>query len=151
MDYSFDITLKTRMLFKSILESLSLEGLNKVPERYNNNIFWNIKHVLVTQQLLMYNQSGLPMTLSNNEIEAYKKGSKVEFNINQEDVEILKDQLFSTLEKAQEDYKKGIFKNFQEYTVTTKSVLSNIEDVIEFNNFHEGIHLGYVFALRKLI
>ena len=28
---------------------------------------------------------------------------------------------------------------------------TNVEDAIEFNNFHEGIHLGYVLALKRLI
>ncbi|MGB5463369.1 MAG: DinB family protein, partial [Aureibaculum sp.] len=29
--------------------------------------------------------------------------------------------------------------------------LNNIQDAIEFNNFHEGIHLGYILALKKLV
>ena len=61
----------------------------------------------------------------------------------------MKKQLFSTLEQTQVDYKKGLFKTFNEYTVSTKSVLSNIKDALEFNNFHEGIHLGYILAMKK--
>jgi len=149
MDYTFDITLKTRILFDNFLESFSLEKLNTKPKGFNNTIFWNIKHVVVTQQLLVYNLSGLPMLLSETEIEAFKKGSKYEKDATKEDVEILRKQLFSTLEQTQIDYKKGLFKTFNEYTVSTKSVLSNIEDALEFNNFHEGIHLGYILAMKK--
>ena len=149
MSYTFDITLKTRTIFNNFLESYSLELLNSKPKGFNNTIFWNIKHVVVTQQLLIYNLSGLPMLLSETEIEAFKKGSKYEKGATKEDIEILKKQLFSTLEQTQVDYKKGLFKTFNEYTVSTKSVLSNIKDALEFNNFHEGIHLGYILAMKK--
>ncbi len=29
--------------------------------------------------------------------------------------------------------------------------LESVEDAIAFNNFHEGIHLGYVMALKKAL
>jgi len=149
MSYTFDITLKTRTIFNNFLESYSLELLNSKPKGFNNTIFWNIKHVVVTQQLLIYNLSGLPMLLSETEIEVFKKGSKYEKDATKDDIEILKKQLFSTLEQTQIDYDKGLFKTFKEYTVSTKSVLSNIENALEFNNFHEGIHLGYILAMKK--
>jgi hypothetical protein len=59
--------------------------------------------------------------------------------------------LFSTIEKTKEDYKNKMFKTYNSYTVSTKSTLSNVEEAIDFNNFHEGIHLGYILALRKSI
>ncbi len=149
MNYTFDITQKTRTIFFNLLESHSLEQLNKKPEGFNNTIFWNIKHVVVTQQLLTYALSGLPLLLSEEEIEAFRKGSKAEEKATKEDVNLLKEQLFSTLEQTEKDYKKGLFKSYTEYTVSTKSVLTTIEESLEFNNFHEGIHLGYILALKK--
>lgn len=149
MTYTFDITKKTRTIFFHLLESHSLEQLNKKPEGFNNTIFWNIKHVVVTQQLLTYGLSGLPMLLSKAEIEAFKKGSKTEVAATNEEVNLLKKQLFSTLKQTEEDYKKGLFKTYTEYTVSTKSTLTTIDEALEFNNFHEGIHLGYVLALKK--
>lgn len=151
MDYTFDITLKTRAIFKNFLETFSLEQLNKKPEGFNNTIYWNIKHVVITQQLLTYALSGLPTLISEAEIEAFRKGSKTEAEATQEDVDTLKAQLFSTVEQTQIDYKEGKFKTYTEYTVSTKSVLSNIDEALAFNNFHEGIHLGYILAMKKTI
>lgn len=151
MNYTFDITLKTRKIFLQILESLSLEELNIKPKGFNNTIYWNIKHVVITQQLLIYRLSGLPVLITDTEIESFRKGTKSEEEATKVDLELLKDQLFSTLEKTKEDFEKGVFKNFNEYTVSTKSTLTNINEALEFNNFHEGIHLGYILALKKTI
>ncbi len=151
MDWSFDIAIKNRKLLKSFIENHTLEELNKVPEGFNNNIIWNIAHTIVTQQLLVYKLSGLPMVLSDEMVAAYKKGTKTEIDLSQAAVDTIKGLLFSTIEKTKEDYENKIFQTYNQYTVTTKSTLSNVEEAIEFNNFHEGIHLGYILALRKSI
>jgi hypothetical protein len=151
MDWAFDITLKNRQIMASFLDRFSLEELNKVPIGFGNNIFWNIAHLVVTQQLLTYNLSGMPMLIDDELVNKYRKGSKVEEEVTQEEVIHLKKLLFSTLERTKQDYKNGLFKNYNEYTVTTKSTLTNIEQAIEFNNFHEGIHLGYILAMKKAL
>ena len=151
MNYTFDINLKTRAIYLQFLDSLTLDQLNTKPEGFNNTIFWNIKHVVITQQLLTYRLSGLTALVSETEIEAFRKGTKSEGNATVEDVELLKSQLFSTLEKTIEDYEKGLFKSYTEYTVSTKSTLTTIDEALEFNNFHEGIHFGYVLAMKKVI
>ena len=149
MEYTLDITLKTRAIFLNMLENYTLEQLNIKPEGFNNTIFWNIKHIVVTQQLLTYGLSSLPLLITETETEDYRKGSKTEFDATIQDVEILKKQLFSTLEQTQLDYRNGIFKTFTPYTVSTKSTLTNVEEAFQFNSFHEGIHLGYILALKK--
>ena len=149
MDWAFDITVKNRQIMASFLDGFSLEELNKAPKEFNNNIIWNIAHLVVTQQLITYNLSGLPMLINDEMVKKYRKGSKVETEVSQEEVNQIKELLFSTLEMTKQDYKNGLFKNYKEYTVTTKSTLSNIEQAIEFNNFHEGIHLGYILAMKK--
>lgn len=151
MVWAFDIAIKNRILLKGFIENHTLEELNKVPDGYNNSIIWNIAHTIVTQQLLVYKLSGLPTMVSEEMIETFRKGTKTEGDLAQEDVDLIKGLLFSTIEKTKEDYKNKIFKTYNQYTVTTKSTLSNVEEAIEFNNFHEGIHLGYTLALRKSI
>ncbi|MDA9341507.1 DinB family protein [Flavobacteriaceae bacterium] len=151
MDFTFDIALKTRILFYKTLENLTLDQLNTKPKGFNNTIFWNIKHVVITQQLLIYRLSELPVLVTETEIETYKKGTKSESKATIEDIELLKYQLFSTLEKTKEDYQKGLFKKYTEYTVSTKSILTSINEALAFNNSHEGIHFGYILAMKKIL
>jgi len=149
MQYAFDINLKNRTLLSSIIEKFSLEALNKVPDGFRNNLIWNIAHVVVTQQLLIYKLSGLTMLTSDAMVEAYKKGTKVERDVTQNEVNEIKALLFTSVDKLKADYEAGVFKNYNTYTTSTNSTMTNVEEAIAFNNFHEGIHLGYILALKK--
>ena len=146
MNWTFDICLKNRTILEGFLNQFSLDELNKIPEGFSNNLIWNIAHVIVTQQLLVYGNSQLPMLVSDEMIARYRKGTKAEQEVNHDEVNEIKALLFSTLEKTQEDYFNGGFKAYTEYTVSTKSTLTNVEQALEFNNFHEGIHLGYMLT-----
>ncbi|BAO75765.1 DinB family protein [Winogradskyella sp. PG-2] len=149
MNWEFDVAIKNRTLLKSFIENHTLKELNKVPDGFSNNIIWNIAHTIVTQQILVYRLSGLRMVLSDEMVTTFKKGTKTERNLSQAEVDTIKGLLFSPIEKTKEDYDNKIFQTYNQYTVSTKSTLSNVEDAISFNNFHEGIHLGYILALRK--
>ena len=107
--------------------------------------------MVVTQQLLVYNLSGLPMALSEQEVTDYRKGSQVTANVGQAEVDLLRKQLFSLLDKTRADYNKGLFSRYKAYTVSTGTTLTDVDEAIEFNNFHEGLHLGYVMAIKRAL
>ncbi len=151
MNQLFTITATSRNMVSRILENHTLEQLNKIPEGFNNNLIWNIAHVLVTQQLLVYKLSGLPMMVSDEMIEKYKKETRPKQEVSQAEVDEIKSLLFKTLEKTKEDYNNGVFKNYQEYPTSTGFVLKNVDDAMAFNNFHEGLHIGIIMSLRKLV
>ena len=54
MDWNHNVVLKNRLLLSNFLEKFSLDQLNTVPKGYRNSIFWNVAHIVVTQQLLVY-------------------------------------------------------------------------------------------------
>ena len=151
MSQLFTITETSRNMVSKILENHSLEQLNKIPEGFSNNLIWNITHIVVTQQLLVYKLSGLPTMVSDEIIEKYKKGTKPEQTATQEEVDEIKSLLFATIKKTKEDYENGIFKNFQEYPTSTGFILNTVEDAMAFNNFHEGLHIGILMSLRKFV
>ena len=72
MNFTETITYKNRIILKRFLEEISLDDLNKIPEGFSNNIIWNIAHVVVTQQLLVYKLSGLPMHVSEEMVAKYR-------------------------------------------------------------------------------
>ena len=151
MNWAFDILLKNRAFLKSMIENYSLEDLNKIPKGFNNNIIWNVAHTIAIQQSLVYKLSGLPPVISEDMITTFKKGTKPERDLSQAEVDQIKGLLFSTVEKTKEDYENKFFRNYHTYTVTTKNTITNVLEAIEFNNYHEGIHLGYILALKNTL
>ncbi|WMX14122.1 DinB family protein [Aureispira sp. CCB-E] len=133
------------------LDGLSLEQLNYIPESHKNNIVWNIGHCLVVQQLLCYGLSNLTPYVDKSIGIKYKKGSAPEAPVTQEEVDWLKEMLLKSVDLLEKDLEEGKFQTFKPYTVGFGTHLTSIEDTVRFNNVHEGIHYGYLLALKKLL
>lgn len=151
MKKTFEITLNNRIILINFLKNIPLKSLNRIPEGFSNNIIWNIGHVLVVQQMLTYKLSGIPMLISDDLVSQFKKGSKPERDLTLEEVVEIQNQLTSTVLKTQLDYETGVFVQFHEFTSQTGFTMKTIEEALEFNNFHEGLHLGIIMQLRKLV
>lgn len=151
MDWNDTVTQQNRVLLSKFLDKFSLEQLNTVPKGFKNSIFWNIAHTVVTQQLLTYGLSGQPLLIQDQLVAHYKKGTVTVHKANKKELEELKSLLLSTLEQTKIDYDNGCFKNFRPYTTSLKVTLSTIEEAIRFNVFHEGIHLGYILAMKNCL
>jgi len=151
MDSTFKIWETNRKHYLKLIESYSLEQLNKIPEGFSNNLAWNLGHIIVAQQGLVYRLSGLPINVSDEMNEKYRNGSKPTGTTTQAEVDELKALLFSLLEQTKEDYAAGKFVTYNEYTTGTGFHLANIKDAMEFNNYHEGLHLGFMMNIRKFL
>lgn len=150
MNTQFNILRTNRKLVLKKIQGLTLEQLHKIPNGFNNNIVWNVVHLVVTQQLLHYKLSELDCLVPEELIENYRKGTKPSKKITQEKWnEIL--ELFKGLpDTLQEDFEANIFNQYSDYKTSTGFLIRNINDAIVFNNYHEGIHLGVIMALCKL-
>lgn len=151
MQQIFEITGASRNIISQILENNSLEKLNKIPEGFNNNLIWNIGHIIVVEQMLVYKLSGLPMMISDEMVEKYKKGTKPERDATQIEIDEIKSLLFKTIAQTKVDFDNKIFKNYSEYPTSTGFVIKNALDAMAFNYFHEGLHIGVIMGLRKFI
>lgn len=151
MKHQIETLKKGRALLLKVIEGLTLEQLNKIPEGSKNNIAWNIAHLVVTQQLLCNKFSGLPCAVSDEMINLYKKGTAPVKEVTAEEFETIKELLISLPIQFEKDYNAGLFVNYTEYTTSVNVTLSDIESAAAFNGFHEGIHLGAVLGLKKLV
>lgn len=151
MQSTFDINLSSRNILLKFLENNSLEQLNTIPEGFSNNLIWNIGHIVVVQQMLVYKLSGLPMMISEAMVEKYKKGTKPEAEVTQPEVDEIKHLLFATLEQSKTDFAKGIFKEYSEFTTMTGFTIRNAKEAMEFNNYHEALHTGIMMQIRKFL
>lgn len=149
---TFHLHLATRNKLLHYLATIPLEKLTLVPNGFNNSVLWNIAHCIATQQILCYKLSGLPAVVSDEFIDKYRKGTfPTDQNLSEKDVQQIKEMLISTQKQLQSDYERGFFKTFNPYATSYGFELTSIEDAIEFNNTHEGMHLGVVIALNYFL
>ncbi|MDE1205331.1 DinB family protein [Tenacibaculum larymnensis] len=151
MNKQFEVLKRSRDLVLKRIEGLSLEQLHITPEGFNNNIAWNVAHLVVTQQLLHYKLSGLNCLAPDELIEGYRKGTFPTKDFTEEEFEEVKELLIGLPETLEEDFEAGIFKEYQEYETSTGFVIDSFESAVAFNNLHEGMHLGIIMNLSKLV
>lgn len=151
MDSQFEVLKKSRELVLNLTNGLTIEQLHKIPEGFNNNIAWNVAHLVVTQQLLLYKLSGLQYLVSDELIDNYRKGTKPTETFSEEEFEEVKELLLGLSDTLKEDFSAGIFSDYTEYKTSTGFVLDSFKTALAFNNMHEGIHLGVIMAIRKLV
>ena len=153
METTLRILQNNRNVYLRLLESFTLEQLNKIPDGLSNNIIWNIAHIMVTQQILVYKLSGLSLLISEEMEDLYKNGSKPTCSTTQAEVEVIKKLLLSTVEKTKTDFRTtNFFQNYNEFTTkSTGFTIDSALTALEFNNFHEGVHYGIMLQIKKFL
>lgn len=151
MKTQFDILKKSRQLTLKAINDLTLEQIHTIPDGFKNNIAWNVAHLVVTQQLLQYKLSGLDCLVPDELIDEHRKGTFPTRTFTEEEFEEVTDLLAGLPDTLEEDFNEGIFENYNAYETSTGFVLDTFETAVNFNNYHEGIHLGIILALKKLV
>lgn len=151
MKKQFEIFKIYRKSLVQEIDDLSLEQLQKIPEGFKNNIFWNVAHTLVSQQILHYKMSGLNPLITNDWIENYQNGTFPRFVITEDEIDYLKSKLIITAEQLEQDFNEKRFESYTEFETKMGIVISSVEDAINFNNTHEALHYGIVSSMKKLV
>lgn len=151
MEKQFEILRKTRQHLLDITGDLSIDQLNEVPAGFNNNIAWNIAHMLASQQGVCYLRAGLPLVIEPSFFEQFKPGTRPEAAMDLQQLEEVRGLFLSLIDDLENDYKAGKFNNYTPWVNRYGIELANIGDTIAFIIFHEGLHLGYIMALRHVI
>jgi hypothetical protein len=151
IDKSIDSVQTTRKVFLKLMDGLSVDALNKIPEGFNNNIIWNFAHIVVSQQLLCYKLAGLPIKIDERYILKYSKGTKPETFVDENELTFFKEKSIELIDELVIDIEKGIFNNYNPYMTSFGVELTSIDDVVKFLPTHEGLHLGYSMALKRIV
>ena len=151
MKKQFDILRKTRELTLKFISNLTLEQLHVIPVGFKNNIAWNLTHLLVTQQLLHYRMSGNDCLISEEMIQDFRKGTTPTYSLSEEELKKIKEDFLALPNRLEKDYNTDLFKSYKEYETSTGFVIDSMDTAIQFNNFHESLHLGIIMSLLKLV
>lgn len=152
LETTFEHNRITRQRMIDVIGERPFQELIKIPETHNNNLLWNFGHALVTQHLLSFGLCKMELQIPMEIVDRFRKGSSAKEQVFLEsDLIYFKENATKFIDLTEEYLANGKFENFAEYSTSYGVVLDSIETAIEFNNLHEGLHFGYMMALRKLI
>lgn len=151
MKKQFQLLRATRQNVLKVLEETSRESLLKIPTGFNNNILWNIYHLLASQQLLVYGLSQTPFRLDKEFIFKYKSGTIPSGEEDLDLVDLAHNSLLTTVKQLSEDYQQDIFGEFKTIKTSYGLELQSIEDAIYFNNLHEAMHYGQIKTFQSIL
>jgi hypothetical protein len=151
MDKPFEILRETRKSLLQLIDGLTTEQLNEIPRGFSNNIIWNIAHMIVAQQNVTYVRSGQKAIVEEAFFHAYKPDTKPEGTIDAEGIADIKELFLTTIDQFESDLKKNIFAGYTPWTNRYGVKIDTIGDVLRLLPFHDGLHFGYVMALKRII
>ncbi|MEM7331849.1 MAG: DinB family protein [Chloroflexota bacterium] len=134
-----------------LMKSFTEEQMLFIPDGFDNNIAWNFGHIVYVQESLTYRHTGSPTLTTEAHKATFDKGTSPADWTSAPDLAEVRELLKATGKKLGSDYESGMFTNFQPYTTSTGFSVSNIEQALTFVNFHEGLHLGTILAIRNLL
>jgi hypothetical protein len=151
MNEKIEVIRKTRNFLLTGIKELTIEQLNTIPPGFNNNIVWNLGHLVAAQQGICYARAGLKTWVSEDFFNSYKPGSKPEGNVNEQGIEEIKELLFSSLDILEQDYAKGLWTSYPAWSTRYGIELNSIDKAIDFLQFHEGLHSGNIFTMKRIV
>lgn len=151
MEKQFEILKSTRRYLLNFIADLTIEEINERPSGFNNNIIWNLAHLVAAQQGVCYLRGGLELRIDRQFFDTFKPDTKPEKYTEESEVATIKELFLSTIEQLEKDYYNNAFTDYNSWTNRYGVVINKIEDATNFLIFHEGLHLGYIMPLRRLV
>lgn len=151
MNKSIESIRRIRTTLLKNINGLSTEQLNKIPDGFNNNIIWNLAHMVSAMQGICYGRAGLNVAIEDKYYTPYRPDTKPEGIVDAAEIEVIKQLFFSTLDQLETDYTNNLFVNYPVVITRYGVELTNIDDALNFLPFHEGLHIGAIIALKKLV
>lgn len=152
MSSAVTLMTQTRKLTYMVVKDLTPEQFLRVPEKFDNNIAWNLGHMLVVQQFLIYGRSGLTLHVSDEMAAMYLPGTSPADWTVAPDMEELLALSREHMALLAADYGAGKFASFGGYSSSTTGLdLQTIDEALGFVNYHEGLHMGAIMAIKNLL
>jgi uncharacterized damage-inducible protein DinB len=130
------------------LESVSESTADQMPKGFNNTIRWNIGHILTAADGFF----GLKM-LPGNYKELFWAGTKpADWTGDVPSLDTLDSQLREQEAQIEEIIANQLNEKLQQPIQFPNGLkINTFGEVTAFNNAHEGIHMGYMNALKRAI
>lgn len=148
---NIDTLIAIRHLLTNAIMSLTEKQWLNIPTQFDNNIAWNVGHINVVQQSVIYRLSGFDGYTTKAQARQFLPETSPKDWSTTPDIALLKQQTSTFGDQLKQDFSEGKFTEFTPYTTLAGFHLTSLEEAISFNNFHEGLHIGTILALINFV
>ena len=127
------------------------EQMLEVPDGAVNNVLWNLGHIVHSHNGFTYGACGLDSEVPESYAGLFKGGTSPSDWESPPSIEEVMGHIKSSTEKTYTDYAAGKFDDYNAFELTPALKIRNIEDGLQFNCLHEGVHIGIIISLKRLI
>ena len=151
----FPLVLKTlrttRYHMLKEIEGLTKEELLAIPDSRDDNVLWNVGHLLCSLSRLTYLRSGHPLPIPETYLSLFGKGTDARQWTSAPDPEDVLERFASVLDQIETDYGEGLFEDYETLEIAPGHTIDSVEEAIAFHCFHEGLHIGMVISIKQLL
>ncbi|WP_240041243.1 DinB family protein [Paenibacillus ginsengarvi] len=119
-----------------------------VPEGFNNNIRWNLGHILTVQERFAFRLLGEPMDLPEELMSLFGNGTKP---ADWQGAPPTLEELRKLLEEQNERFRERLTGRMDDKLQIPFRELDRLSDVLIFSIGHEALHAGYIQALKRAV
>jgi hypothetical protein len=133
---------------KGILEftkGFSFEQFNMIPKGHNNNIIWNMGHLLVFTDQVLYEQVGLPVPIYPISLDDFQMGSRPMALTPIEDITLIRNLLLDSISTFDTELAGANTQRSANKTVVASERLMN------FLLYHEDTHFKKIMEIWSKI
>lgn len=150
----FDYLAFNRTQTLKAMEGVTEELADRIPANFRNNIRWQLGHIYTVTEILAFLQLKLPMNLPEGFMERFTKGSPLD-DIDKTVLLPTLPELESLLKEQYERVREVLRGRLDESTpvLTTSEGLDlhSPKELLTYNLYHEGMHLGIIKAYKKML
>lgn len=146
----YDSANQLRSYLLKVVDGLSPEQLTTIPSGFSNNILWNLGHIAWAQGVFTWELCGKTPPVPKAYHDLFKNGtSPADWTETPDAAEVL--QLLASLNQQAVDAETtGELENRKPFSMG-KLLIETNDDATMFNLWHEGIHLGMILSLKRLV
>lgn len=138
-----------------LLDGVTEEMADQIPEGFRNNIRWNLGHIYLVLERFAFQFLNLPQELPTGFKERFERGSSPLDTPDSVPVPTL-EELKNLLHEQPIRIQAALTNRLQEqiappYTTSSGMTLERPEQFLSFGLYHEGMHLSTIKVYKKLL
>lgn len=140
MNEYFNILRHKRSEFLDMTSRLTTAQYNFIPEGFNNNVIWNMGHVVTVSNRRLERENGFAPAGHKINLDLFARGTKPTFDFDDLEIKEIRQELIHSVDVYNEKAKS-----------TSQGMTGTVASSLEFLVFHDNYHYLRVAELIKAL